>query len=86
MMNERIKALLLNERNMFVNGVTESDNKIYIHGSEENLEKFAELIASDIVGAIRGLQLSAQEDGMLNVASTCDTIAELIEQDYGVKE
>ena len=50
------------------------------------MEKFAELIASDIVGAIRGLQLSAQEDGMLNVASTCDTIAELIEQDYGVKE
>ena len=43
-MNERIKALLLNERNMFVNGVTESDNKIYIHGSEENLEKFAEAI------------------------------------------
>ena len=43
-MNERIKALLLNERNKFVNGVTESNNKIYIHGSEENLEKFAELI------------------------------------------
>jgi hypothetical protein len=43
-MNERIKALLLNARNMFDNGVTESDNKIYIHGSEENLEKFAELI------------------------------------------
>jgi transcriptional regulator of NAD metabolism len=46
-MNERIKALLLNERNMFVNGVTESDNKIYIHGSEENLEKFAELIVKE---------------------------------------
>ena len=46
-MNERIKALLLNERNMFVNGVTESDNKIYIHGSEENLEKFAELIVRE---------------------------------------
>ena len=29
---------------MFVNGVTESNNEIYIHGSEENLEKFAELI------------------------------------------
>ena len=43
-MNERIKALLLNARNMFVNGVTESNNKIYIHGSEENLEKVAELI------------------------------------------
>ena len=43
-MNERIKALLLNERNMFDNGVTESNNKIYIHGSEENLEKFADSI------------------------------------------
>ena len=46
-MNERIKALLLNARNMFVNGVTESDNKIYIHGSEENLEKFTELIVTE---------------------------------------
>ena len=46
-MNERIKALLLNARNMFVNGVTESNNKIYIHGSEENLEKFAELIVRE---------------------------------------
>jgi sigma54-dependent transcription regulator len=43
-MNEKIRELLLNERNMFVNGVTESNNKIYIHGSEENLEKFAQLI------------------------------------------
>ena len=48
-MNERIKALVLNERNMFVNGVTESDNKIYIHGSEENLAKFAELIVQECV-------------------------------------
>lgn len=48
-MNQRIKALLLNERNMFVNGVTESDNKIYIHGSEENLEKFAELIVAECI-------------------------------------
>jgi hypothetical protein len=53
---------------------------------EATLEKFAELIVSDIVGAIRGLQLSAQEDGMLNVAATCDTLAELIEIDYGIKE
>ena len=51
-MNERIKALLLNERNMFVNGVTESDNKIYIHGSEENLEKFAELIVQDLIDSM----------------------------------
>ena len=43
-MNEQIKVLLLNARNMFDNGVTESNNKIYIHGSEENLEKFADLI------------------------------------------
>lgn len=46
-MNERIKALLLNARNMFDNGVTESNNKIYIHGSEENLEKFAEVIVNE---------------------------------------
>lgn len=52
-MNQRIKALLLNERNMFVNGVTESDNKIYIHGSEENLEKFAELIVADCLKQIK---------------------------------
>jgi hypothetical protein len=32
---------------MFVNGVTEIDGKIYIHGSEENLEKFAELIVKE---------------------------------------
>jgi hypothetical protein len=51
-MNEKIKALLLNERNMFVNGVTESDNKIYIHGSEENLEKFAELIVRDLIDSM----------------------------------
>ena len=46
-MNERIKELLLNARNMFDNGVTESNNKIYIHGSEENLEKFAQLIVNE---------------------------------------
>jgi hypothetical protein len=51
-MNERIKALVLNERNMFVNGVTESDNKIYIHGSEENLEKFALLIVQDLIDSM----------------------------------
>jgi hypothetical protein len=45
--NEHIKSLLLNARNMFDNGVTESDNKIYIHGSEENLAKFAELIVRE---------------------------------------
>jgi hypothetical protein len=50
------------------------------------IKKFAQLIASDIVGAIRGLQLSAQEDGMLNVAGACETIAGLIEIDYGVGE
>jgi len=46
-MNERIKALLLNARNMFDNGVTDSNNKIYIHGSEENLAKFVELIVRE---------------------------------------
>jgi len=46
-MNERIKELVINARDMFVNGVTETNGKIYIHGSEENLEKFAELIIQD---------------------------------------
>jgi len=54
-MNKRIKALLLNERNTFVNGVTESDNKIYIHGSEENLEKLANLIVQECVNIVEGI-------------------------------
>jgi hypothetical protein len=60
-MNEKIKALLLNERNMFVNGVTESDNKIYIHGSEENLEKFAELILNDVMSICEELGDTGQD-------------------------
>lgn len=51
-MNERIKALLLNDRSMFINGVTESNDKIYIHGSEENLVKFAELIVQEMIGLL----------------------------------
>jgi len=79
-MNERIRQFEL-----------ESHIDVYALGKdrakwESVLQKFAELIVSDIVGAIRGLQLSAQEDGMLNVAATCDTLAELIEIDYGIKE
>ena len=70
-MNERIKALLLNERNMFVNGVTESDNKIYIHGSEENLEKFAELIVREC--------LSYAKDGDL------DFMKFMIKKHFGVE-
>ena len=73
-MNERIKALLLNARNMFVNGVTESDNKIYIHGSEENLEKFAELIVRDVLDEV----LQAMDDGM----DVYDTVADK----FGVEE
>ena len=64
-MNQRIKALLLNERNMFVNGVTESDNKIYIHDSEENLEKFAELIVRECMDAVREQYLPVLEDAVM---------------------
>ena len=67
-MNERIKALLLNERNMFVNGVTESDNKIYIHGSEENLEKFAELIVRECISINRQRLFSEYEGDSHRVA------------------
>jgi len=69
-MNERIKALLLNARNMFVNGVTESDNKIYIHGSEENLEKCHKMA----------------EDSDSYVVHDGDTCAEQIKKHFGVEE
>jgi hypothetical protein len=59
--NEHIKALLLNSRNTFVNGVTESNNKIYIHGSEENLEKFAELILQECFQACMNEGASYEE-------------------------
>ena len=67
-MNKRIKALLLNERNMFVNSVTESDNKIYIHGSEENLEKFAELIVRECISINRQRMFSEWEGDSHRVA------------------
>ena len=84
-MNERIKALLLNERNMFVNGVTESDNKIYIHGSEENLEKFAELIVRECVGCCEQVisdPVPESVDTWFNGGSQC--MAE-IKQHFGVE-
>ena len=83
-MNERIKELAEQAGLRFTQLMSNPMVPV-VDGKETDLEKFAELIVSDIVGAIRGLQLSAQEDGMLNVASTCDTIAGLIEIDYGVK-
>jgi len=67
-MNERIKALLLNARNIFVNGVTESNNKIYIHGSEENLEKFAELIVRECISINRQRMFSEWEGDSHRVA------------------
>ena len=73
-MNERIKALLLNARNMFDNGVTESNNKIYIHGSEENLEKFAELIVLECAVIVGSMEEPHQD------------IAKLIKQHFGVEE
>jgi hypothetical protein len=82
-MNERIKALLLNERNMFVNGVTESNNKIYIHGSEENLEKFAELIVRECIRIVEKNESEMHYDnGMYPVYLTvCE-----IREHFGVEE
>jgi len=67
-MNERIKALLLNARNMFDNGVTDSNNKIYIHGSEENLAKFAELIVAECISINRQRMFSEWESDSHRVA------------------
>ena len=46
-MNERIKQLIIDARDAFTNGVTETNGEVYIHGSEENLEKFANLIIQE---------------------------------------
>lgn len=46
-MNERIKELLVDNKDIFSNGVTESNGEVYIHGSQDNLQKFAELIVKE---------------------------------------
>ena len=88
-MNERIKALLLNERNKFVNGVTESNNKIYIHGSEENLEKFAELIVKECVKIVRPNSYSrAYPDNMIggeDGVRLLDIVADQIEEHFDIE-
>jgi hypothetical protein len=81
-MNERIKALLLNARNMFVNGVTESDNKIYIHGSEENLEKFAELIVKECACIIDEEALEERNDFAMRRIECCSW---MIKEHFGVE-
>ena len=43
-MFERIKELLIENKDSFTNGVTETAGEVYIHGSQDNLQKFAELI------------------------------------------
>lgn len=43
-MNGRIKELLLQNKDKFTNGVTITNGEVYIHGSQENLEKLTELI------------------------------------------
>ena len=81
-MNERIKELLLNARNMFVNGVTESDNKIYIHGSEENLEKFAELIVRECTKLI---EETTEDDEYWSRVTGAESIM-AIEEHFGIEE
>lgn len=46
-MNERIKELLVDNKDIFSNGVTESNGEVYIHGSQDNLQKFAELLIQE---------------------------------------
>ena len=83
-MNERIKALLLNARNMFVNGVTESDNKIYIHGSEENLEKFAELIMRECMAC--STWVGKMNTNSCEPTHTAHAINQRIKQQFGVEQ
>ena len=90
-MNKRIKELLLNERNMFVNGVTESDNKIYIHGSEENLEKFAELIVRECIDKIETYRIPVGNSAAGEMAcewtySAMKEIRDEIKEHFGVEK
>ena len=87
-MNERIKEIA-KQAGYYLYDLTETHEckTVETDSTDEwvTLEKFAQLIASDIIGAIRGLQQDAQVEGLMNIADTCDTIAGLIEMDYGVK-
>ena len=60
-MNERIRELLLQNRNSFNNGVTDTNGGVYIHGSQENLEKFAELIVRECLSEIKGMMVDKSE-------------------------
>ena len=86
-MNERVKALLLNARNMFDNGVTEIDGKIYIHGSEENLEKIGKLIMMECYEECKGQMLPkgmAEEHGLNYNDGVMDCAIGLL-QHFGVE-
>jgi len=76
-MNKRIKELLLQNRNSFTNGVTDTIGGVYIHGSQENLEKFAELIVRECCLVIRN-------DGSAfnNMRYTRAEIANMIEEHF----
>ena len=86
-MNEHIKSLLHNSRNMFVNGVTESNNKIYIHGSEENLEKFAELIVLECVKFCKHESNDDEHDEYdMGMWVKAESIKTAIMEEFGIKE
>jgi hypothetical protein len=75
-MNERIKRLLAQA-----------------HSEAETLQdtnwianRFAELIVRDITDAISLLGVSALEDGKLGINSLCNSIVELVKEDYGIIE
>jgi len=52
MMNERIKELLVDNKDIFSNGCTESNGEVYIHGSQDNLQKFAVLLIKECIGLV----------------------------------
>ena len=54
-MNKQLKQLVINARDAFINGVTETNGEIYIHGSDKNLEKFAELIVKECADVAKTL-------------------------------
>lgn len=83
-MNERIKALLLQNRTSFTNGVTDTNDGVYIHGSEENLEKFAELIVAECVFVIQEELDSGQYSQPVHTGFRVSK--NLIKEHFGVEE
>ena len=85
-MNEQIQELLLKNKDSFANGVTETSGQVYIHGSQDNLQKFADLIVQECLTIVheRRVMAPTDDDGYFKVA--LDMASTDIKRYFGVEE